>query len=159
MNLEFSTPSVTVPPTFADEQSNVSIKPSSLPLGEFPEQPLGNRIIVKPRELEMEYEKVKSSLDGIDANTYRAKKSGIIVSEKEVNNLMRELQSVPQLVDVIAVGPEVGQSSQTACNYNTVTLSPGDTVRVFLNQCEGKITVNDEDYLIYSERVVLTKVK
>lgn len=158
MTKDFNTPTVTEPPVFFDEQSNIHVK-TQFANQEFPEQPLGNRLIVKPRELEMEYERVKSSIEGVDANTYRAKKSGIIMPEKEVQKIMQDLQSIPQLVDVVAVGPEVGNSSNMACNYTSIAIRPGDTIRVFLNQCEGKITVNEEDYLIYSERVVLTKVK
>lgn len=136
----------TLPPTFADEQSNIYIK-SQTTSTDFPEQPLGQRLFVRFKDLPDGYERVESGVIG-GATMYRAVGSQIAISEEQFAKVLKEMAITPQLVEVAAVG----EMKETG-------IKAGDIIRVYANQCEARVKINDLDYLVYSERSIISKVK
>lgn len=146
MTKEFGSPTTMTPPVFADEASNILYKKNQSMINDFPELPFGSRIFVRLREIETSYEKVESNIIGGPVS-YKGKNTGVHISEEQFAKILKEQQLKPQLVDVIAVGAEVKD------------VKPGDIIRVYLNQCEANPSVQGEDYLVFSERTIISKVK
>ena len=138
-------------PVFYDALGNTSASGKYLkgtdPLNIFPEQPLGNRVIVKPRQANTKYKRIESQIVGSNETFYKSDDSEILLDEGQLAKIIREIELTPQLVDVVGVG-----------TLKETVLAPGDVIRVYLNHCSAKITLDEIDYLVYSEPNILTKV-
>ena len=117
----------------------------------FPEEPLGDRLIVKSRKANTKYKRIESSMElpgHAPVIMYKAEGSDVVITEEQLSKIIQELELQLQVADVVAVG-----------NMKDTDLKPGDVVRVYLNQWTAKLDIAGEEYLIYNERTIITKLK
>jgi hypothetical protein len=116
----------------------------------FPEEPIGGRLILEPLDL-MDIEAVPTTIIGGTTN-FRRKGSHILLTEEQVKQIRDEFRANIQPAVVMAVG-------QGCSPWLLNSIHPGDTVRVYLNQCEASVEVDGKSYVIYPERCIISKMK